>query len=112
MVRPAGPNGAPVEASCARSCSSWRAGPAVARSRVRREGARRWLRSEGHRPIRPKEVRPMRPYEVMVILDADLDEETIRGAVARYTSLTTSMGAEPGPIDYWGKRRFAYEIKH
>ncbi len=54
----------------------------------------------------------MRPYEVMVIFDADLEEETIRAAVGRYTQLIGSKGAEPGPIDYWGKRRFAYEINH
>ena len=54
----------------------------------------------------------MRPYEVMFIFDADLEEETIRSAVARYTQLIESRGAEPGPIDYWGKRRFAYELAH
>jgi small subunit ribosomal protein S6 len=54
----------------------------------------------------------VRPYEVMLIFDADLEEETIRSAVARYTQLIESRGAEPGPIDYWGKRRFAYELAH
>lgn len=54
----------------------------------------------------------MRPYEVMFIFDADLEEETIRSAVARYSELIESKGAEPGPIDFWGKRRFAYELKH
>ena len=53
----------------------------------------------------------MRPYEVMVIFDADLEEETIRSAVARYTQLIESRGAVPGQLDYWGKRRFAYELK-
>jgi len=54
----------------------------------------------------------VRPYEVMFIFDADLEEETIRSAVARYIQLIESRGAEPGPIDYWGKRRFAYELAH
>ena len=54
----------------------------------------------------------MRPYEVMIIFDADLEEETIRAAVGRYTQLIESKGAEPGYIDYWGKRRFAYEVNH
>jgi small subunit ribosomal protein S6 len=54
----------------------------------------------------------VRPYEVMIILDADLEEETIRSAVARYTELIESRGAERGPVDFWGKRRFAYELKH
>jgi len=54
----------------------------------------------------------MRPYEVMVIFDADLEEETIRSAVARSIQLIESRGAEPGQTDFWGKRRFAYELKH
>jgi small subunit ribosomal protein S6 len=54
----------------------------------------------------------MRPYEVMVIFDADLDEESIRSAVTRYTQLIEGRGAQPGPVDFWGKRRFAYELKH
>lgn len=54
----------------------------------------------------------MRPYEVMIIFDADLDAETIRSAVDRSVTLIESKGAEKGPIDFWGKRRFAYEVKH
>ena len=54
----------------------------------------------------------MRPYEVMVIFDAELDEETVRSAVTRYTQLIEGKGAQPGPVDFWGKRRFAYELKH
>jgi len=55
---------------------------------------------------------PLRPYEVMIIFDADLEEETIRAAVDRFLQLVQSKGAEPGHVDYWGKRRFAYEINH
>ena len=54
----------------------------------------------------------MRPYEVMVIFDADLEEETIRSAVERSLVLIESNGAERGAIDWWGKRRLAYEVKH
>ncbi|HEY3673420.1 MAG TPA: 30S ribosomal protein S6 [Acidimicrobiia bacterium] len=54
----------------------------------------------------------MRPYEVMVIFDAELEEETIRSAVERSIQLIESKGAERGQIDWWGKRRFAYELKH
>jgi ribosomal protein S6 len=38
----------------------------------------------------------LRPYEVMIILDADLDEETIREAVERWLTLIESNGAERG----------------
>ena len=54
----------------------------------------------------------MRPYEVMVIFDADLEEETIRSTVDRSIELIESKGAERGPVDWWGKRRLAYELKH
>lgn len=54
----------------------------------------------------------MRPYEVMVIIDASLDEETIRGNVERWVQLLESKGAERGHVDFWGKRRLAYEVKH
>ena len=54
----------------------------------------------------------MRPYEVMVIFDEDLEEEAIRAAVDRSTQLIKSKGAELGYVDYWGKRRFAYRLKH
>src|SRR4029077_1602735 len=54
----------------------------------------------------------MRPYEVMIIIDADLDEETIRAAVERWLQLIESKGAERGIVDFWGKRRLAYEIPH
>lgn len=54
----------------------------------------------------------MRPYEVMLILDADLDEEMIRGNVERWVQLLESRGAERGYVDFWGKRRLAYEVRH
>ena len=48
----------------------------------------------------------------MIIFDADLEEETIRAAVERWLQLIESKGAERGHVDFWGKRRLAYEIKH
>ena len=52
----------------------------------------------------------LRPYEVMIILDADLEEETIRAAVERWLQLIEARGAQRGHVDWWGKRRLAYEI--
>lgn len=52
-----------------------------------------------------------RPYEVMIIIDADLEEETIRANVERWIQLIESKGAERGHVDFWGKRRLAYEVK-
>lgn len=53
----------------------------------------------------------MRPYEVVIIFDADLDEETIRSVTDRSVEQITSGGGEPGRVEHWGKRRFAYEMK-
>ncbi|HVW33919.1 MAG TPA: 30S ribosomal protein S6 [Acidimicrobiia bacterium] len=54
----------------------------------------------------------MRPYEVMLIFDASLEEETIRAALDRYAAFIRDRGGNPGRVDRWGKRRFAYELKH
>lgn len=54
----------------------------------------------------------MRPYEVMLIFDASLEEETIRAAVDRYAEFIRTRGGNPGRVDRWGKRRFAYELRH
>jgi small subunit ribosomal protein S6 len=53
----------------------------------------------------------MRAYELMVILDGDLDEPVAQGWV---TTIREAVAAKGGKIvgnpDWWGKRRFAYEI--
>ena len=54
----------------------------------------------------------VRPYEVMVILDAGLEDDVIRSIVDRATDLISSRGGNPGRVDRWGKRRFAYEMRH
>ena len=54
----------------------------------------------------------MRPYEVMVILDVGLEEDDIRAVLDQASSLLTAKGATIGRTDRWGRRRFAYELKH
>ncbi|HWE54628.1 MAG TPA: 30S ribosomal protein S6 [Acidimicrobiales bacterium] len=54
----------------------------------------------------------MRHYEVMVILDAGLEDEAVRSVLDRATQLLTTNGATVGKVDRWGKRRFAYEVRH
>ena len=54
----------------------------------------------------------MRPYEVMVIFDADLEPDVIRATVDRHVATLGERGAEVGTVDHWGKRRFAYRLKH
>jgi small subunit ribosomal protein S6 len=54
----------------------------------------------------------MRPYEVMIIFDAGLEEETIRAVLDRATEALTARGGTVLRVDRWGRRRFAYELKH
>ena len=60
-----------------------------------------------------REVGPLvRPYELMVILDAGLEEDAIRSVIDRTTELVRSRGGNVTSTDRWGRRRFAYELKH
>lgn len=48
-------------------------------------------------------------YETIFIIDASLDEESVKGLQDKFTSLIEKNG-EIESIDEWGKRRLAYEI--
>jgi small subunit ribosomal protein S6 len=54
----------------------------------------------------------MRAYELMVIIDAELDDEVIDATVTRIAGLLEQRGATVKSEDRWGRRRFAYEINH
>ncbi len=54
----------------------------------------------------------MRAYELMVIFDGDESEVDVQKAVTRVTSLITDNGATVASNDFWGRRKFAYEINH
>ncbi len=54
----------------------------------------------------------MRAYELMVIIDAELDDEVIETTVKRIADLVGQRGATIKREDRWGRRRFAYEINH
>jgi small subunit ribosomal protein S6 len=54
----------------------------------------------------------MRAYELMVIIDAELDDEVINATVKRIADLLGQRGATVKSEDRWGRRRFAYEINH
>ncbi|HLI16378.1 MAG TPA: 30S ribosomal protein S6 [Acidimicrobiales bacterium] len=54
----------------------------------------------------------MRPYEIAIIFDATLDEQAIRETIERVVELVSARGGRPGRIDRWGRRPFAYEMKH
>ena len=54
----------------------------------------------------------MRAYELMIIIDAELDDDVIDAQVKRVAELVTQRGGEIKNEDRWGRRRFAYEINH
>jgi small subunit ribosomal protein S6 len=54
----------------------------------------------------------MRAYELMVIFDGDLDDSTAAQASTRVSSNATELGASIEKNDWWGRRKFAYEIDH
>jgi small subunit ribosomal protein S6 len=54
----------------------------------------------------------MRAYELMVIIDAELDDEVIDATVKRIAGMLEQRGGTVKSEDRWGRRRFAYEINH
>lgn len=55
----------------------------------------------------------MRAYELMVILSGDLDDNGAQLWVRQIIEQVSSKGGRiVGTPDWWGKRRFAYEINH
>ncbi len=54
----------------------------------------------------------MRPYEVMVIFDSGAEPSAIQAVIDRTLETVRSSGGNPGALDRWGKRSFAYEVNH
>ena len=53
----------------------------------------------------------MRSYELMMIHRPELTETDVRTLVGEVEGVIASSGSVKG-TDFWGKRRFAYEIDH
>jgi small subunit ribosomal protein S6 len=56
--------------------------------------------------------RIVRAYELMTIFRPEMAEADVQKEVERVESALTERGAEITLSDFWGKRRFAYEIDH
>lgn len=54
----------------------------------------------------------MRAYELMVIVDADVDDAGVKAVNSRIGELIAADGGEVVKTDAWGRRRYAYPIKH
>jgi small subunit ribosomal protein S6 len=54
----------------------------------------------------------MRPYEIAIIFDSSLEEGDARDVNNRVVELVRSRGGRSGRVDWWGRRQFAYELRH
>ena len=51
-------------------------------------------------------------YEIMTIYKNSLGEEGSKELSKKVQDLITSLGAKVIETNFWGRRKFAYEIKH
>lgn len=52
----------------------------------------------------------MKHYEIMTIYDIDLSEDEVQELSQEVQKLITSMDGEVIDANFWGRRKFAYEI--
>jgi len=53
----------------------------------------------------------MRVYESAILINAALDDETIKNLIERVKETITNNGGEILEIDDWGRKRLAYQVK-
>ena len=53
----------------------------------------------------------MRKYELVCILQPELDETAVNGALDRVKGWISDSGGTVDKVDMWGKRRLAYIIR-
>jgi small subunit ribosomal protein S6 len=54
---------------------------------------------------------PMRKYELVCIIQPELDETAVNGALDRVKGWVSDSGGSVDKVDNWGKRRMAYAIR-
>ncbi len=54
----------------------------------------------------------MRVYETMIIFDREVEEDDVREHVERFHEIVEERGGAIRDTNYWGRRKFAYEINH
>ncbi|GAB4503664.1 MAG: 30S ribosomal protein S6 [Anaerolineales bacterium] len=53
----------------------------------------------------------MRSYELVCVLQPDLDETALNGAVEKIKGWIVEAGGHVGKVEMWGKRKLAYLIR-
>jgi small subunit ribosomal protein S6 len=54
----------------------------------------------------------MKPYEMMTIYKVDLGDQAAKDLSSKVQEMITSVEGKVSKAQFWGKRRFAYEMKH
>jgi small subunit ribosomal protein S6 len=54
----------------------------------------------------------MRAYELMIIFQGDVEDDALNRILAQGGKLIEAGSGRVAKTDRWGKRRFAYEVKH
>ncbi len=52
----------------------------------------------------------MRKYETIFILHPSLDEEAVKANIEKFKGVIENGGGTIDNVDFWGKRKLAYEI--
>ena len=52
----------------------------------------------------------MRKYETIFILNPSFDEETVKANIEKFKGVIENGGGTVENVDFWGKRKLAYEI--
>lgn len=53
----------------------------------------------------------MRKYETVFILHPSLDEEAVKANIEKFKGVIENGGGVVDNVDFWGKRKLAYEIE-
>ncbi|MGL4742202.1 MAG: 30S ribosomal protein S6 [Sarcina sp.] len=53
----------------------------------------------------------MRNYETIFVMNPSLDEEAVKALIEKFKGVIENGGGNVENVDFWGKRRLAYEIK-
>ncbi len=52
----------------------------------------------------------MKKYETIFILNPSLDEEAVKANIEKFKGVIENGGGTVENVDFWGKRKLAYEI--
>jgi len=53
----------------------------------------------------------MTKYEVLYIISPELEEQTVKETIEKFSALITANGGNVVKVDEWGKRKLAYPIQ-